>query len=134
MVPHYAERKNMASSRCKLLHISNKKIILQKYWKLIKRTTLFCYFETKFDKSSFSSCFSYIGMQGGRQKVSLGEGCEHKGVAIHEMMHALGIIKWYTTKLHYIIAQKNINENPKTSLSYGSKGYEAYSKEQVLKV
>ena len=31
-----------------------------------------------------------IGHQGGRQQVSLGNGCETKGVAIHEVMHALG--------------------------------------------
>lgn len=43
-------------------------------------------------------CFSYIGMQGGRQKVSLGEGCEHKGVAIHEMMHALGFFHEHTRR------------------------------------
>ena len=31
-----------------------------------------------------------IGRQGGRQDISLGYGCGYKGVAIHEMMHALG--------------------------------------------
>ena len=31
-----------------------------------------------------------IGRQGGRQQVSLGNGCGTTGVAIHEMMHALG--------------------------------------------
>ena len=31
------------------------------------------------------SCWSYVGKQGGRQEVSLGNGCEYKGVAIHEI-------------------------------------------------
>lgn len=31
-----------------------------------------------------------IGKQGGRQQVSLGNGCGTVGVAIHEVMHALG--------------------------------------------
>lgn len=31
-----------------------------------------------------------IGRQRGRQQISLGNGCGTKGVAIHEMMHALG--------------------------------------------
>ena len=31
-----------------------------------------------------------IGRQGGKQQISLGRGCGYKGVAIHEMMHALG--------------------------------------------
>merc|ERR1712168_1711994 len=36
-------------------------------------------------------CFSQIGMAGLKQQISLADGCLHeKGVAIHEMMHALG--------------------------------------------
>lgn len=31
------------------------------------------------------SCWSYVGKQGGRQEVSLGNGCEDKGIAIHEI-------------------------------------------------
>ena len=31
-----------------------------------------------------------IGRVGGKQRISLGNGCGTKGVAIHEMMHALG--------------------------------------------
>ncbi|KAK3738626.1 hypothetical protein QZH41_009487 [Actinostola sp. cb2023] len=37
-----------------------------------------------------SRCWSSIGKSGGRQKLSLGQGCENKGTAIHEIMHALG--------------------------------------------
>ena len=36
------------------------------------------------------SCFSAIGRQGGKQRISVGEGCEYKGTIMHEMMHALG--------------------------------------------
>ncbi|XP_073253971.1 hatching enzyme 1.2-like [Porites lutea] len=35
-------------------------------------------------------CFSAIGRQGGKQRISVGEGCEYKGTVMHEMMHALG--------------------------------------------
>jgi len=35
-------------------------------------------------------CYSMIGRVGGRQQISLGNGCGTVGVAIHEMMHALG--------------------------------------------
>lgn len=36
-------------------------------------------------------CYSYVGaVQQGKQELSLGQGCEFKGTAIHELMHALG--------------------------------------------
>ncbi|XP_078594443.1 zinc metalloproteinase nas-13-like [Branchiostoma floridae x Branchiostoma japonicum] len=37
-----------------------------------------------------TGCWSFVGVQGGRQDLSLGFGCVHKGVAIHEFMHAAG--------------------------------------------
>lgn len=35
-------------------------------------------------------CFSYVGMMGGEQQISIGNGCEYHGIATHEIMHALG--------------------------------------------
>ncbi|MBB5020321.1 hypothetical protein HNQ59_003640 [Chitinivorax tropicus] len=35
-------------------------------------------------------CSSFVGMQGGAQDLSLGEGCETMGIAAHEILHALG--------------------------------------------
>lgn len=40
-----------------------------------------------------SGCFSSVGMKywvTGSQTISLGRGCNHRGVAMHEMMHAIG--------------------------------------------
>lgn len=36
------------------------------------------------------NCWSSIGRSGGKQRLSLGKGCERKGVALHELMHVLG--------------------------------------------
>ena len=38
----------------------------------------------------FPSCYSYIGQQGGPQRISLAAGCLVKGIVIHEMMHCAG--------------------------------------------
>jgi hypothetical protein len=38
-----------------------------------------------------TGCWSKVGMQGGMQVISLGAGCAHLGIAVHEILHALGI-------------------------------------------
>ena len=45
--------------------------------------TLFC----------VNRCFSFIGRVRGPQDISIGQGCEFKGIVIHEMFHALG--RWH---------------------------------------
>ena len=41
----------------------------------------------------FCRCYSSVGVQSwktGSQDISLGRGCNHQGVIMHEMMHAAG--------------------------------------------
>jgi len=43
-------------------------------------------------RSDGDGCSSKMGMQGGRQNVTLGKGCSKLGIFIHEIMHALGFM------------------------------------------
>jgi hypothetical protein len=38
-----------------------------------------------------TGCWSHVGMQTNKQVISLGSGCEHLGIAVHEILHALGV-------------------------------------------
>lgn len=41
--------------------------------------------------SDREGCYSRIGRQGGQQLVNLGVGCRSKGIALHEIGHAIGL-------------------------------------------
>ncbi len=41
--------------------------------------------------SKDKGCFSYVGMQGGRQEVNLSKGCYVPMIAAHEILHAIGM-------------------------------------------
>ncbi|XP_023324289.1 zinc metalloproteinase nas-4 [Eurytemora carolleeae] len=38
-----------------------------------------------------AGCYSSIGSRGGVQVLSLGSGCVHQGIVVHELLHALGL-------------------------------------------
>ncbi|KAG1662263.1 Zinc metalloproteinase nas-15 [Nymphon striatum] len=39
----------------------------------------------------YEGCNSWVGMSGGRQRVSFGEGCQYHGIVLHELGHAIGM-------------------------------------------
>ena len=55
------------------------------------------------------SCFSYLGLIGGRQPVNIGRGCEHKGIVQHEILHALGRVHEQSRpdRDQYVIINRN---------------------------
>uniref|UniRef100_A0A914X8T1 Metalloendopeptidase n=1 Tax=Plectus sambesii TaxID=2011161 RepID=A0A914X8T1_9BILA len=54
--------------------------------KIIPRTTQTDYIHIMPD----DGCYSYVGKNGGRQVLSLDDGCIDRGVIMHELMHAVG--------------------------------------------
>lgn len=42
--------------------------------------------------NSSSGCFSKLGRVGGAQQLNLGPGCSTRGIAVHEFLHAAGMI------------------------------------------
>lgn len=67
-----------------------------------------------------SGCWSYVGRQGGKQELSLANGCFTVGIVLHELMHAAGF--WHeqsrADRDQYVkINWQNINENSKSNFN-----------------
>ncbi len=54
--------------------------------KFVQRTNQSDYIEV----IKSDGCWSYVGRTGGRQQLSIGNGCAYAGIVAHEFMHALG--------------------------------------------
>ncbi|XP_078355010.1 high choriolytic enzyme 1-like [Oculina patagonica] len=77
-------------------------------------------FEEKTDKDKDyieivkgSGCWAQIGRRSGRQQLSLGKGCDTRGRAIHEIMHAIGFLHEQSREdrdQHVVVLYQNIPE------------------------
>merc|ERR1719187_1646210 len=68
-------------------------------------------------------CFSYIGMVGGQQPLSLANGCVYHGIVQHEFLHALGIFheQSRSDRDNYLYIYKD-NIRPGMEHNFGKKG------------
>jgi len=76
-------------------HDSDEKAVIRKAmdtyegvacFKFVERTTEKDYIEIIKDEG----CYSQVGRFGGKQPVSLGDGCVYEYIIVHELMHAMG--------------------------------------------
>ena len=58
-------------------------------WQVFSVSRQFIFRPNKWSKPN-SRCFSYLGRDGGKQYVSLGDGCVNQATIIHQFMHVAG--------------------------------------------
>jgi len=73
-------------------------------------------------------CYSSVGRQGGKQDISIGNGCERVGTVIHEMLHTIGFIHEQSRpdRDKYV---KILKENIKSGLEHN---FEKYTRGEVV--
>lgn len=101
----YTINSQLGSSATKAISDAISDLNQQTCIKFVRRTYEYSYVE--FIKGN--GCYSYVGRTGGRQTISLGSGCEDKGVALHEIMHTLGFFHTSsrTDRDSYVIVYDN---------------------------
>uniref|UniRef100_A0A0N5AT55 Metalloendopeptidase n=1 Tax=Syphacia muris TaxID=451379 RepID=A0A0N5AT55_9BILA len=75
---------------------SSWKNVIRAALKHLEEQTCFRFQENGLDRDYLSyfrgsGCWSNVGRIGGRQQISIGNGCEHVGIVAHETLHALGL-------------------------------------------
>jgi len=125
---------SLTSMQQQTVHSAMRDISSKTCVKFVQRTTERNYIKVV---SNLSGCWSYVGMIGGAQTVSLQAfGCMYTGTAIHEIMHALGFYHEHTRtdrdsyiKIHW----QNIDQSmysqfaiPNSVINAGA-GYNYYS-------
>uniref|UniRef100_A0A914Y5F9 Metalloendopeptidase n=1 Tax=Panagrolaimus superbus TaxID=310955 RepID=A0A914Y5F9_9BILA len=77
-------------------YTTSEKLIIENSLKAIEKVSCFRFPKYTYQKNFLDidkqdGCYSYVGKIGGRQLLSLSEGCVYDFIIIHEVMHVLGL-------------------------------------------
>ncbi|KAI8499746.1 hypothetical protein Bbelb_227970 [Branchiostoma belcheri] len=85
-IPFVIQTTDFSSSELAVIDQAMEEYHLQTCIRFVPRTNEPDYIHIK----KLTGCWSAVGVTGGEQEVSFGNGCIHKGIMMHELMHAVG--------------------------------------------